>query len=790
MARTPDRVGKRDPRVDGPGLVCGSAQFTDDFEMRGMLHARILTSAHAHARIRRIDATRARALPGVACVLTHEDVPRVPYTTAGQNHPEPSPYDCFLLDRKVRFVGDRVAVVAAETLDTATRALELIDVEYEILPAVLGAEEALRPGAPIIHDEPDCENVFDPARNIASHVEASTGNADAAFAEVDRVFEGVYRVPQVQQSSIEPHVTITYLDEQGRLIVRTSTQVPFHSRRIVARVNQLPPGRVRVIKPRVGGGFGGKQEILNEELCAALTLRTRRPVRLEYTRVEEFTSSRSRHAQTLYIKTGVNSDGSIVANELRVVANTGAYGTHGLTVLSCTGSKTLPLYRCPNLRFVADVVYTNLPVAGAFRGYGGPQGYFALESHIDEIAYGLGLDPLRFRTRNLIREGDADPLAVSLGEGKEGLPRTVHSCGLQKCIERGSRDIGWRNRRRGHAQPAPADEVASGRRTLRRGIGMAVAMHGTSIPGDDMGGASIKVNEDGTFNVLCGATDIGTGSDTILAQIAAEVLGVETGHILMYSSDTDMTPFDVGAYASSTTYVSGRAVQRAAEAVRAELLDVAADLLGEPAVQLRRGFAHAASGKRVRIAEVARASIYGARKRQIIGTSSALSEDSPPPFAATFAEVEVDMETGRVHVLHLVQAVDCGVAINPMQAEGQVEGGTAQALGYALCEEMLYDEHGRLRNASFSEYRIPSALDMPRLTTRLVPTYEPSGPFGAKSIAEIPLDGPAPAIANALRDATGVRVHEIPLTPERVLRALEAHATGAAREPAPAWAKS
>jgi putative selenate reductase molybdopterin-binding subunit len=593
----------------------------------------------------------------------------------------------------------------------------------------------------------------------------------------------------VQQCSIEPHVTITYLDEQGRLVIRTSTQVPFHTRRIVAEVLQIPPGRVRVVKPRVGGGFGGKQEILNEELCAALTLRTGRPVRLEYTREEEFTSSRSRHPQVLLVKTGVMRDGTIVANELRVLANTGAYGTHALTVQSCTGSKTLPLYRCPNLRFVADVAYTNLPVAGAFRGYGGPQGYFALESHMDEIALALGLDPVAFRLQNCIRAGDPDPLAVSLGEGKEGLPRTVQSCGLGTCIERGAQAIGWQNRRGGRWEPPPADALISGRPTLRRGIGMAIAMHGTSIPGDDMGAATIKVNEDGTFNLLCGAPDIGTGSDTVLAQIAAQVLGVDAGKVIVYSSDTDVTPFDVGAYASSTTYVSGRAVEVAAQAVRKELLEVATELLGEPAIALRHGFA-VAKNKKIPIPDVARHSLYGPHKRQIVGVGSTLSGDSPPPFAATFAEVEVDMETGVVRVLHLVEAVDLGTAINPMQAEGQVEGGAAQGLGYALFEEMLYDDRGRLRNPSFRDYKIPSTLDMPRMTTILVPTYEPSGPFGAKSVAEIPLDGPAPAIANAVRDATGVRLHEIPMTPERVQRALEARARAAPKEPVPAWAKS
>ena len=550
-------------------------------------------------------------------------------------------------------------------------------------------------------------------------------------------------------------------------------------------MNQLPPGRVRVVKPRLGGGFGGKQEILNEELCAALTLRTRRPVRLEYSRAEEFTSSRSRHPQELRLRTGVMNDGTLVANDLYVLANTGAYGAHALTVQSCTGSKTLPLYRCPNLRFARR--------RGLHEPAGGRRlprlrrspGILRARIALGRDRPGSGTRPAAVPDPNAIRAGDADPLAVSLGEGKEGVPRTVQSCGLQECMERGARAMGWERRRGGRWEAPPAGNALRGVPTLRRGIGMAIAMHGTSIPGDDMGAATLKSNEDGTFNLMCGATDLGTGSDTALAQMAAEVLGVPTEHIIVYASDTDLTPFDVGAYASSTTYISGRAVQQAALQVRSELLAVATSLLGEAAVELRAGFAHAVSGARVAIREVAMEAMYGHRKQQIIGSASVLSEDSPPPFAATFAEVEVDLETGLVRVLHLVEAVDCGTAINPAMAEGQVEGGATQALGYALYEEMRFDAAGVMLNASFRDYKIPSSLDMPRLTTILVPSWEPSGPFGAKSVAEIPLDGPAPAIANAIRDALGVRIREIPLTPERVLQALQQP-----QESVPAWAKS
>ncbi len=757
-------VGRRERKVDAAKLAAGRPCFVDDIEIRGLLHAKLLTSPHAHARLRHIDTARARALPGVLAVLTHADLPRVAYTTAGQSWPEPGPHDQFSLDAVVRFVGDRVAAVAAETEEIAERALELIEVDYEILPAVLDPAEAMRPGAPCLHPEPEAYHIADRERNLAARSEAEVGDVEAALAAADLVVEGEYLVPQVQQTPLENHIVITYWDEDERLVVRTSTQVPYHVRRIIAPVIGLPPKRIRVIKPRIGGGFGVKQEVLIEDICAHLTLATNRPVRLEYTRAEEFRSSRSRHPQRIRLRTGVNRDGTIVANDMYVLGNTGAYGTHALTVQSNTGSKTLPLYRAPNVRFVADVVYTNLPPAGAFRGYGVPQGFFALESHIDEVARRLRMDPLALRLQNCLREGDPNILAVALGEGKEGLPQVVRSCGLPACVERGAAAIGWA-RKRGRPGDGPR----------RRGVGMAIVMHGTAIPGLDMGAASIKLNDDGSFNVLVGATDLGTGSDTVLAQIGAEVLGVPLEDIIIHSSDTDFTPFDTGAYASSTTYISGGAVKLAAERVRTQMFAVAAGLLGADPAQLRCAdrVIRAPDGRGVTVSEVALHSLHVEDQHQIMATASRMSQDSPPPFAAQFAEVEVDTETGVVSVLRVVSAVDCGRAINPASAEGQVEGGVTQALGYALSEEMLYDRAGRLLTTDLAEYRIFAAPDMPALETLLIETDDPFGPFGAKAIAEIPLDGVAPAIANAVADATGVRIGQIPLTPPRVWAALQ-----------------
>jgi len=758
-------VGKDVRKVEGSRLVTGSPAFTGDIRLPGMLYGKILPSPHAHARIKSIDASKARALAGVHAVLTYKDVPRVPHTTAGQAWPEPSPYDTYLLDSKVRFVGDRVAAVAAESRAIAGQAIKLIEVEYEVLPAVLDMEQAMAPGAPVIHDEPDSTKIYDRSRNLAAHILREIGNVDEGFREADLIFERQYRTQRQQHCMLEPHITICWLDGDGRLVIRTSTQVPYHCRRQVAQILQIPVGRIHVIKPRIGGGFGGKQEMLLEDLCGALAMATRRPVKMEYTREEEFYMARSRHPQILRLKMGVKRDGTVVASHMQVLATTGAYGSHANTVQGNTGSKVLPLYRAPNLRFECDVVYTNTPVAGAFRGYGCPQGFFAQESLVDEICDELRIDPLEFRRRNAIRLGDVDRLSAQLGEGKEGLPRVIRSCGLPECLEQGAAAIGWTQKR-----AAPAEH---GYR--KRGVGMACTMQGSGIAGIDWASAFLKINEDGSFNLQVGASDVGAGADTVLSQIAAETLGVSLDRIIITSGDTDSTPFDVGAYASSTTIISGGAVKKAAEKVRAQVLAVAAKMLDTPAEDLACGnnevFRAADPATRVSMGDVALQALYR-EKTQIMDGASHFNTDSPPPFCATFAEVEVDTQTGQVHVLHLATAVDAGVAINPMQAEGQVEGAVAQGLGYALTEELVLDDAGRPMNANFLDYKIFGAKDMPKLTTILVSTEEPLGPYGAKSVAEVPINGVAPAIANAIFHATGVRMRNLPIRPEDVLRAL------------------
>ena len=771
-------VGTPAAKVDALKLVKGNPAFVDDIELRGMLYAKVLRSPHAHARIVAIDDSEARALPGVHAVLHTFNTARVKYASGGQSWPNPLPWDQVSFDDKVRHVGDRVAAVAAETPAIAEEACRRIKVTYDVLPAVFDEVEAISPGAPVIHDETDTEGIFDAARNIPRHVNGQTvsdEDMEDVFARAEHVFEQTFHVQQQQQTPIEPHITIGWLDADERLVLRSSTQVPFHTRRMVAPLLGLPVKQIRVIKPRLGGGFGGKQEMLLEDVVGHLVLATRRPVRLELTREEEFVSSRIRHAQTITFRSAVDADGRLLALDHHVVGNTGPYATHGFTVQSVSGQRGLSQYNCPAKRYHADVAYTNRPVAGAFRGYGAPQALFALESHMDDIALSLGMDPIELRRRNWVREGDPLDILPVLGERGAAeiageMPR-VTSCATDECVAQARRAIGW-ERRNDPAWKRPAD-----RPNIRRGIGFALCMQATAIPNLDMGGASIKMNDDGSFNLLFGATDLGTGADTVLAQIAAEVLGVEPEDIIVYAADTDLTPFDVGAYADSTTYISGMAVKRAAESVRERIVLRAARLLGldDPGqVELRGKQAWAPDGRSVTLQDVALNALHLEDQEQIMATASHVSGESPPPFAAQMAEIEVDVDTGQVTVTKLVMAVDAGVVINPTTASGQVEGAMVQALGYALTEDLVLDEDGRAVNARLGPYWIFRPDDTPPMEVFLVQTMEPSGPFGAKSIGEIAIDGVAPAVRNAILDATGVTVDELPLTPERVWRALHA----------------
>ncbi len=769
-ARNFATVGKSLRKVDGFALVTGKPEFVADLQLPETLHIKILGSPHAHAKITSIDTAAAEAIPGVACVLTHLNTPVTRHTTAGQGYPEPSPYDTRMFDGKVRFVGDRVAAVAADTEAIAEQALKAIHVEYEELPAILSMDEARREGAPVIHDEPDSPGIYDAKRNIVADVDIDVGDVKQGFEESDEIVEFTCETQYAQHTPIETHVVLSYLDSAHRLVLRTSTQVPFHVRRIVAQTLGIPMQQIRVIKPRIGGGFGTKQEVLLEDIAGWVSLQTGRPALLSLTRKEEFEASRTRHPMRVRVKLGAKRDGRLHAIEMEATSNTGAYGSHGLTVLANTGSKTLPLYnKAPNAHFYGQAVYTNLPVGGAYRGYGATQGYFPLEMAMDEMAQRLSIDPIELRRINHIQLGETSPIFEKLGEGREGVSQTVKSCELPRCIELGAERIGW-SKKRGKRL-----KVGS----WVHGVGMSIMMQGSGIPEIDMGAATIKMNEDGSFNLLIGATDLGTGSDTILAQIAAEVLGVPLTKMLVTSSDTDLTPFDVGAYASSTTYVSGMAVQRAAEKVRDQILAVAAPMLDVPTTELslRDNAVQATDGSSASLARVCQRAMYETDQFQIGATASCVPHESPAPFLANFAEVAVNTETGKVKVVHYVAAVDCGVAINPHMAEGQMEGAIVNGIGYALTEEMILSSKGRVRNPSLFDYKIPGMLDVPPMDIILVESYEPTGPMGAKSVGEIGINGPIPTIANAIYDAVGIRLTKTPFSPERVLQAMKTAAS-------------
>ena len=770
-------------KLDAVKLVQGKPAFTADMQIPGTLFAKVLRSPHAHAEIEEIDTSKAKALPGVVAVLTWKDLPRVVYSTAGQSDPIPGPLDMFSLDHRVRFVGDRVAFVAAETPEIAEKALSLIEVKYKKLPAILDPRDAMKEGAVRIHEEPEYVNFADSdaSRNLPAEIRIDIGDVEKGFSEADQIFEREYVVPKVQQAHIEPHVTLSYWDEDDRLVIRTSTQVPFHARRILAPVLGLPVKRIRVVKPRIGGGFGNKQEVLIEDVAGHLTIATGKPVLYEMTREEEMIASRSRHPMRVYMKTGVKKDGTITANAMYALSDTGAYGCHALTVTGNTGHKSMGLYvgdgeyrKSPNIRFHADIVYTNTPPAGAYRGYGVPQGYWPLDRHMETIARALNLDPLEFRLKNALHAGEYHPFSTAWNEGREPVPEVIQTVGLVECVRQGKEAIGW-DQKFGN----PDWHILEGKPHLRRGIGVALVMQGTAIPYLDMGSASLKINDDGSFNLLIGATDLGTGSDTVLAQMAAEKLGVKTDDILVYSSDTDFTPFDKGAYASSTTFVSGTAVTKAAEEMaekikaRAKMIfDSQKTVVALPEIELINGCAVTPDGYKLPLSEIALDSLHRYKQEQLMTVASFVAQTSPPPFGAQFATVLVDTQTGAVKVEELVFAVDSGVIMNPNTASGQIEGGMAQALGYAVSEEMKYDAEGVAREKDLVDYHIFRADEMPRMQTIFVQTYEPSHPFGAKAVAEIPMDGVAPAVGNAVLDACGADVTANPVTPERVLEAL------------------
>ncbi len=761
-------VNNKTHSVDGKGLMQGRSFYTDDLAEQNSLTIKILRSPHAFAHIKSIDVSEAQKLNGVALVLTYKDVPHVSFSRAGQGYPEPSPHDKFILDEYVRYVGDEVAMVAAIDEEIAEDALKLIKVEYEVLEPVLDFEKAFENESVIHPEDGICEMFpigFDPKKNVAAAYEMEVGNVEEEFKKSDVIVDEVFYSQAQAHAMMETHSSNARLDEHNRLVIYSSTQTPFHMRRILATTLGMPVSQIRVIKPRVGGGFGGKQAFHGEFFCALTTLRTGKPSRCVYTREEVFGSSYTRHPMRIEMKIGAMKDGRINAIDCRSLSDTGAYGEHSLTVFMIVGSKVLPLYnKVDAVKFGGKVVYTNHVSAGAYRGYGAIQGNYALESTIDVLAEKLGMNPKTIREINSMREKETSPIFEIMGEGTKGTAMIMESCKLPYCIKRGAELIDWDHN-------FPRKKVSD---TKVRGYGMAIAMQGSGIPFMDMGSASIKLNDGGSYMVTVGATDIGQGSDTLISQIVAEELETTVDKILIYSSDTDLTPFDCGAYASSTTYISGNAAWKAAQKMKKRLIKEAATFLEvkEETVEFD-GKTFTSGGKSVTLDEISVKMLYNKNLQQVQVTESYYGHVSPPPFMAAYAEVEVDIETGEYKVLNYVTVTDCGTTINPMLARGQVEGGVIQGMGMACFEDVIYDKKGNLISNNFLNYHIPTHKDIPHLISEFADSYEPTGPFGAKSVGEIGIDTPPAVICNAIYNATGVRVHTLPITPEKILKGIK-----------------
>lgn len=759
-------VNNKVPSIDGLGIIKGRPAFTDDLAEKRSLIVKVLRSPHAYAKIVHIDAEEARKLPGVEMVLTHKDFPRIPMTRAGQGYPEPSPHDKFVLDEFVRYVGDEVVAVAAIDEPTCQKALDLIKVDYEVLEPVLDFETA-KDNKTIIHPEPEIHEMFpigfEPKRNIAASYHMHIGDVEQSLKDSDYVIEESFYTQAQAHVMMEPHTVNARMDYQERLVIYSSTQTPYHVRRIISQGLEIPMSKIRVIKPRVGGGFGGKQAIHGEMLVAYVTYKTGKPAKMTYTRQEVFESSYTRHPMRLDVRLGADKNGRLKVIDFHVLSDTGAYGEHALTVFMVVGSKVLPLYnKVDAVRFYGDVVYTNHTPAGAYRGYGAIQGNFALESAIDILCKKMGVDPIVFRQKNMMKEKETSPIFAIMGEGTEGTAMDMETCKLEECVERGMELIGWKDK---YPHKDMGDKV--------KAVGMAIAMQGSGIPYIDMGAATIKLNDDGFYNLLVGATDIGQGSDTILAQIAAEELMTTIDKVIVYSSDTDLTPFDVGAYASSTTYVSGNAVWKAAKKMRQTMIEEAARILDAPVddIDFDGALFQSASGKSISLVDFSNQITYSHEQKQLTVTSSYVGHKSPPPFMAGFIEIDVDKETGEVEIVDYVSVVDCGTTINPKLAEGQVDGAIVQGLGMAVFENVKWTAKGKLVSNNLLNYKIPTRLDIKKLTTVFVDSYEESGPFGAKSVGEIGIDTPPAALANAIDNALGVRLKSLPLTPEKILLA-------------------
>lgn len=749
-------VGKGVIKKDAMALVTGQPVYCDDLAPKDCLIVKLLRSPHAYAKIKSIDTSIAKRIPGIEAVYTYEDVPTSRFTLAGQSYPEPSPYDRRILENVVRYVGDEVAIVAGANEDCVDRALKAIKVDYEVLEPLLDFEKSID-NTIVVHEEEDykclCEIGNDVKRNIVSSGESVVGDVDAVLKECDVVLERDYHTKANAQAMMETMRSYCYIDTYGRLNCVSSTQIPFHVRRILSNALEIPKSKINVIKPRIGGGFGAKQTACCEIFTAFVTWKLKKPSKIVYTREETFAASNSRHEMKMHVRIGATKDGTIEAIDLYTLSNQGAYGEHGPTTIGLAGHKSLPLYNHVKAsRFTYDVVYTNTMRAGAYRGYGATQGQFAVESIINELADELNMDPCEIRFKNMTRENEV----LSQYYNEE-----LNACALDRCLEKAMEMIDYKNK------PLRRDMG-----DFVRGLGVSLSMQGSGISGLDVGSVEIKLQDDGFYTLSIGATDMGTGCDTILAQMVAECMDCDVDQVVTSSLDTDHAPYDTGSYASSTTYVTGMAVVKACEKLRNSILEAAAGFFNVDKEDIEF------DGKKINtldhayemsLAEFADTCFNGGIAKALIASDSHMSPTSPPPFMVGIAEVDVDKLTGEIKVHDYVSVVDCGTVINPNLARVQAEGGIVQGIGMALSEDITYSNEGKMRNRNFLQYKLPTRVDVPSVRVEFESSYEDNGPFGAKSIGEVVINTPTSAIASAIKHATGVQVRTLPITAEKVL---------------------
>lgn len=743
-------------KKDAYALLSGKPVYCDDLAPADCLVIKLLRSPHAHARIKSIDTSVAKRIPGIEAIYTYEDVPNARFTLAGQTYPEPSPYDRKILDEIVRYVGDEVAIVVGENEACCEKAMKLIKVDYEVYDAVLDFTKALD-NPVVVHAEDDykllCEIGNDRMRNLHSHDESVVGDVDEVFKECDVVLERDYHTKANAQAMMETFRSYAYIDTYDRLNIVSSTQVPFHIRRMVSTALEIPKSKIKVIKPRIGGGFGAKQTGCTEIFTGFVTWMLKKPSKLVYSREETFMSSNSRHEMKMHVKIGATKDGDILAIDLHTLSNTGAYGEHGSTTVGLSGHKSLPIYNHVKAsRFISDVVYTNTMQAGAYRGYGATQGQFAVESIVNELADELHMDPCELRFKNMVQENE-----VMSQYYKEFL----NSCALDRCLQKAMDMIGWKDK---GLRRDMGDKV--------RGLGVALSMQGSGIANVDIASTVIKLQDDGYYTLSIGATDMGTGCDTILAQMAAECLDCSVDQVVTQAVDTDASPYDTGSYASATTYVTGMAVVKTCEILRKQIIEEATILMGvdKDHITFDGELIYAVEdNQKMSLKDFANKCFAGGKGECLIASASHCSPTSPPPFMAGIAEVDVDKLTGEIDLVDYVAVVDCGTVVNPNLARIQTEGGIAQGIGMALYEDISYTPAGKMRNNSFMQYKIPTRLDVGQIRVDFESSYEDNGPFGAKSIGEVVINTPSPAIASAVAHATGVQIRTLPITAEKVL---------------------